>query len=368
MFEGLNVSGLLEQFSKVGNISGQERHNLSTKPHVSVEFYYLTTCPHCLALIQQAMAPIVEARLPGNLVQLTVLPVLKGMASPQECMVTGACHLAFLPLCVLQKTMPQPSSADSEDLRRAVRFMACDMNLKTMRPEEHPKLAQECVLKAGFEWETIHACATSSKVFDIMYSEAYARPVVSAMRRLKAKNFRRPPSMPWIFLDGELMTCSIKGCVSAQMSRSRHAQSHPGSLLSLICDKLAPPQPEACRELLRSKATDKADALVPRLGGKAARSQARNCVNCAEVNIIQWHEKHGSSFTKVGLLAFLVLLAITATGAVVGFVYHHCHQDAAGDHIHHCASGPSGILAWHTTQQGFMCVDSTDMDTVGLME
>merc|ERR1712194_29702 len=99
----------------------------------------------------------------------------------------------------------------------------------------------------GLAWDGdtgMEACTKGPKVFDIMYSRAYANNIVMAMHRLQEAKFHHPPSMPWIFLDGQLLSCGSEACVAVQTPFGNRALPKPGSLLTLVCSRLDPPLPE----------------------------------------------------------------------------------------------------------------------------
>jgi len=277
---------------------------------VSLEFYFLTTCPHCLSLMQHGVRSVIEAQLPGDQVQLTVLPVLKGMANPQQCMETGACHHALAPLCSLQSTLPQPAPADSPELRRAVEFVACDMAFSAEGLGNTPELAQDCARKADLDWEALDACTRGPKVFDIMYGAAYAKTIVSTMHRLKKAHFVRPPSMPWVFLDGKLLTCGSEGCIAERTSTGDVPLSTPGSLLALVCAKLEP-KPEACRNAQKSfdPTSVEAEARVV--------AQVSRCENCEEVGTYRWRAGRSHLAEQAPRLLVFAVLSVVSAGLLV---------------------------------------------------
>jgi len=164
--------------------------------------------------------------------------------------------------------------------------MACDIGFTAGGLGRDPDVTRDCARKAGIEWEVLEACTKGPKVFDIMYSTAYANTVVTAMHRLQKAEFEQPPSMPWIFLDGQLLTCGGEGCVAVQTPFGRQALPEPGSLLALACARLDP-QPEACKDIQQTMKPAEAKAESSRL----AAERAKSCENCAEVGRFRWKHK-----------------------------------------------------------------------------
>uniref|UniRef100_A0A7S2DJD5 Gamma-interferon-inducible lysosomal thiol reductase n=1 Tax=Alexandrium andersonii TaxID=327968 RepID=A0A7S2DJD5_9DINO len=298
------------QLEDGGAVGTEETVSMVAKPQVSFEFYYLTTCPHCLTLIQHAVRPLIQARLPGDKVRFTILPVLKGMSNREQCMETGACHHALAPLCALRDTLPQPVPADSPELRRAVDFLACDLAFTADGLGNTPEVMQECARKAGLDWEAIDTCTKGPKVFDVMYSTAYAKTIVSAMHRLQKASFAQPPSMPWVFLDGKLLTCGSEGCIAEQTPSGEIALPKPGSLLALVCDKLES-KPEACMGVQKSLDPTAVEAE------ERLAEEARRCENCVEVGHFHWHVGESRMAKQAPQFLALVVLAIVSSGVLL---------------------------------------------------
>lgn len=300
----------LKQLEDDNVVDTKEITSLAAKPQVSLEFYYLTTCPHCLTLIQHAVRPLIEAQLPGDRVQFTILPVLKGMSNRQQCMETGACHDALAPLCALNGSLPQPAPADSPELRRAVSFLACDLAFTADGLGNTPEVMQDCAMKAGLDWEELDACTKGPKVFDIMYSAAYSKKVAAAMHRLQKAHFAQPPSMPWLSLDGKLLKCGSEGCIAERTSSGDIPLPQPGSLLALVCAKLDP-QPKACANVQRSMDPTSVEAEA-RIAEAASR-----CENCAEVGPFSWHARSSHGAEQASLFLLVLVLSVVSAGVLV---------------------------------------------------
>ncbi|CAK0798910.1 unnamed protein product [Prorocentrum cordatum] len=207
---------------------------------ISVEVFFLATCPHCYHFVHNSLLPFLDAGLPGGGVVVTLLPLLKGMSSSDSRGITDACSLSLAPLCALKEALPMPAPAGSEALRRGAGFVECDLGLTAMvllgRDED---ATETCSKQAGIPWsgeDGLQACFEGREAFDIMYSTDYADSVVAAMHRLTGAKFTEPPSMPWVFIDGQPFTCEESGsCSSAPgFQKSGERGQGSGALLELV--------------------------------------------------------------------------------------------------------------------------------------
>merc|ERR1711972_667462 len=142
-----------------------------------------------------------------------------------------------------------------------------------------------------------------------MYSAAYADNVIAAMHRLKNARFKEPPRMPWIFLNGNLLTCMAEKCIAVHTSRGDQPLNKPGSLLYLVCAQLQGAQPDACRN------------VTPIDIGNASKNedtvnQTEACENCIDVGTYHW--QHVSKELDVPMQLFAMIVGITISASILG--------------------------------------------------
>jgi len=286
MFQGVAGSGdALRELKVERNVSSGEA------PQVRLEVYYLTTCPHCADFLRRAMLPVVDAGLPEDQVQIMFLPVLKGMSSPERCMATDACRFALTPLCAWRDV--RTAADHQEALQHAARFVACDIQNTAGGLGRDRQRTEDCATHAGLEWEGedgLKACSEGPEAFGVMYSPDYANQAIAAMHRLREEHWQKPPDMPWVFLNEELLRCDGEhGACSAWMEpEGDRMLKEPSSLLGMVCGRLRP-RPSMC---------DKALSLDLRIRSSSTTARptqpAPACESCVEVGAFHWY-RHPSS-------------------------------------------------------------------------
>lgn len=246
---------------------------------VVVEVYYSPSCEHCLDFLRGGVTQLIEAQLPGSLVQLTVLPLPFSVLPQEQCTNDPSCYGDLAPLCAMQATLPHPTPIDSPALLPALQFLICDLAQSVAAPHLSPSLVKDCAAEAGLPWQPIEDCARGQEVRDIMYSADFNSAAPAAIDRLAAAGYRRdkPYSMPLVFINGEFLSCGGGGCTASRTPSGNVALPNPGSLLALVCAKLDP-QPAACQG-------DLTPAAPLPVGPTPA------CENCAEVNVFHWQRK-----------------------------------------------------------------------------
>lgn len=313
-----NLSNVIRAVRDPPDLSDPAKDIRALQRAINVEVYFLTTCPHCLDIIRLSVTPLIEAKLPGDKVQLTLLPVLKGMSNPVSCRATHACQLALAPLCALKATLPQPAPADSPELRRGAQFVACDIAATAGDLGRKPDARKDCAEEAGFPWNGaggLQKCAQGHEAFDIMYSAAYADNVIAAMHRLKNARFKEPPRMPWIFLNGDLLTCMAENCIAIHTSDGDRPLKRPGSLLYLVCTQLQGAQPDACKNVTSTDArnsSNKTDVV----------NQTEACENCMEVGTYHWQSV--SKGFAVPMQVLVVIGGIITFAGILGQIVWQC--------------------------------------------
>jgi len=276
----------------------------------SVEVYYYTLCPHCEYFLKLGLMPLIEAQLPGSQVQVTVLPIypplLRWVDDRSQCLAREDCLTALAPLCAL-KAASQPGPADSLALLRGSRFAVCDISFTASGQGRDPTATRGCAETAGLAWNELQGCAEGPEAATLLQSGS--RNLMSAMDLLHFKTgFQDPPSMPWVFLNGDLLLCDDgKTCTAVQTPAGEQPLPASGSLLSLVCSSLNP-QPPGCLN---------ADALAQAAqeqaykddGGKSAErravKRAQECENCVEMGAFRWHSPSRVQTVPISVLALV---------------------------------------------------------------
>lgn len=284
---------------------------------VSLQVFFLTTCPRCSYFIHESFLPLAQADLPEEQVELSVLPVLKGMRSPVTCMATSECRLALTPLCALRQTFGSDVSA--MERLRITRFVSCDVNQTASTLGRTEERTKDCALQAGLQWGGpggLQKCAIGPEAFTVMYSNAYVSKVLAAMHMLKGKGFKEPPEMPWIFFDGVLLFCQVAYCYGEMMPLGYKAWKAPVALMALVCDRLDP-EPPACTKFRIREAKEPTPTV-------ALLTTPLPCINCNEVGSYRW--RRGREPLLVGALAFSVIPCLFAVGFAFGAAQGALHH------------------------------------------
>jgi len=294
---------------------------IASAPLVTLEVYYFTLCPHCMYFLKLGLAPILEAQLPGNLVQITLLPVypplLRFMQNRVACMEHSDCRLALAPLCAL-RAVPKPAPANSSELLRGARFAACDIGITATTHDRAPGTMKVCADVAALPVDHLQACEAGAQAMDVLSSGR--APLLAAMELLHGKTgFQDPPSMPWVLLNGNLLECEDgKLCTHTRTPSGLQPLPMPATLLDVVCAKLNV-QPQGC--LKRASLVKQAEErVIQEAGGKAAAqsavAKAKDCENCAEVDRFHWDRGHDVRHPFFVLTASVVFLA----GAMIPLV------------------------------------------------
>lgn len=289
-----------------------------TTGSVSVEVFYFTLCPHCEYFMRLGLSALVEAQLPGDMVKVNIVPMypplLQAIDQPDKCRANNECHFALAPLCAFRETSFEGLPADSPALLKATRFVNCDITSTAEGRGRDSVATRACAEQAKLPWAGatgLQACAEGSEGIGLL--KVGSTPLRAAMQRLhNVMGFQEPPSMPWIFLNGELLTCDGQGslCTAKQMPSGDQPLPKPGTILELVCGKLDP-QPQACanagvvQKQVQSKAEQEAG------GAKAeqqAEEKAKACENCVEVGAFQW-KRHFGEPTGTGPQLAVILVA-----------------------------------------------------------
>merc|ERR1712113_209674 len=108
---------------------------------------------------------------------------------------------------------------------------------------------KKCAENAGIKWEGIDGLGScSGGVEGIRLLQVGAKPLLAAMKRLhNALNFTVPPPLPWVLLDGNLLSCDGHNalCNSRFTPVGLEPLPQAGTLLHLVCSRLNP-LPEEC--------------------------------------------------------------------------------------------------------------------------
>mmetsp|Transcript_64660 Transcript_64660/g.142636 ORF Transcript_64660/g.142636 Transcript_64660/m.142636 type:complete len:363 (+) Transcript_64660:57-1145(+) len=312
-----------------------------TSTPLSIEVYYGTQCPNCLSTIQLSLLPLLEAQLPGDRVQVTILPWVSGGFGPdgryQPGSVPGSTDfVAFAHLCALRSTLPQPAPANSSGLLGGVNFLACDLD-HLINPDSSMRTADTaaaCAVQAGLQWDGpkgIKVC-TESQAPDggaaIMHSKSFAQKIHSARSR-----FHVEASTPFVFLNGELLHCEGPVMCDKVWSPSGGvALTKPGSLLDIACSMIGAPLPDACADSQSSQPS----TPVP---------FDKKCENCDEVNAFQWDSKKHHAWAAVCQMS----VAAMAMLCVGGMMVRAARQRTSNDHSIMDLGG-NMLLRWSPTR------------------
>jgi hypothetical protein len=248
---------------------------------VQIEVYYSPKCINCLSFLHLGVLPLLEARIPGQQVAVTVLPLPSAMGLEAECALDAECQTHVAPLCAL-KADHLPLPVDSHELLSAVRFLECDLahTVKAGSLSVEADTVRTCANMTGLHYEKLHACTQGPEALQITRSATYQEKAREAIRRLRSAGIRDRVQMPLVFLNGELLDCQGGACFAKKTQTGDRPLANPGSLLHVVCTLLTPP-PEACRITLATEG----------VGVRVAQTQ--RCENCVEIGGFRWPAVHG---------------------------------------------------------------------------
>mmetsp|Transcript_80179 Transcript_80179/g.201749 ORF Transcript_80179/g.201749 Transcript_80179/m.201749 type:complete len:345 (+) Transcript_80179:67-1101(+) len=242
----------------------------------TLEIFYKINCPHCAAFMASGVSELVNAGLPGDRLDITILPMIKPPDGRPQCMEDPLCANALSPLCALKPMMPPPMPADAAGWPSIVKFLSCDVMHTGGGEEFTPSTVQRCASDAGLDSTGIQDCANGMEAFDLLFSDNYSGRILDAIRRLQEAGFPDHIAMPWVFLNGELLECSGSGCTGAKQPYGITPLQNPGSLLYLVCSKLDP-KPDACMNVEGYQSHHTVAKLT-------------ECLNCEEMTKPEWHD------------------------------------------------------------------------------
>jgi len=286
-----------------------------------LEVFYGSTCGHCLAFMRAALLPLIRAKLPGDRLQLTLLPWVPDALSADECLANLPCSYARAPLCVLNRTFPQPVRIDSEELRRSLEFLYCDLSNTALgaTPPQNKVELPRCASKAGIPWSGHHgmkACAEGSGALKLLDSSHYRQRVEAAKHKLSKV---QDQMAPFVFFNGEVLICQgPEWCTGLRTPSGDRHFSKPGGLLEVVCARLHP-VPSACKAVLARSTEDDGPSKIAKHGVKEA---ARACENCVEVGAFAWQYRPRDRAEHQNKVAQQVsaIVALASAAAFLGIV------------------------------------------------
>jgi len=333
----VTVSG--EGFARESESGAVARHLRSMRPNeqmlpqVSIEVFYKTDCPHCLAFLSQSLLPLIEARLPGDRVQITLLPFLESEPSSLlDCLSLPDCSAVLPHLCGLQSSLPPPAPADSRALLRGVRFATCKLAATFESSSDGERNIEHCAREASLPWDEMYACLGEphahggEQAFAILVTpEDYSSSVSRAVKRFRDAGYSKTIGMPWVFLNGQHLACGGASCTAFRTPHGDVAFRQPSSLLHLACSALQP-RPAACLN------------IKPEVQGKPAQTvrPTPECQNCAAVGSVKIASQQQQQQQQRHIQAVQIVLAAIVGVAIVGTL---------GRTLGHCACHKGGSNA-----------------------
>mmetsp|Transcript_95643 Transcript_95643/g.205214 ORF Transcript_95643/g.205214 Transcript_95643/m.205214 type:complete len:298 (-) Transcript_95643:201-1094(-) len=256
---------------------------------VKVGVYYGPKCSHCRSFLQTSVVPLIQAELPGDQVQITVMPVINGGGS-------SPLDLNFLAqVCAIESAFPMPAPADSPKLIAPVRFAICCLGTicDTMDKVMH------CKSETGL---VVDPLPCINKGLDTLTSGSYFEDPVAG----QGHGFNSP--VPWFVLDGQ------------------NQAGYDAEILGPVCAKL-PAGTSGC------PATGaQATTLAPQAAADAAVAQHKVCENCWEVGRFHWGSSTASSaWPRLSFwwpVAAVLGAGTIAVSAFRLFAWQHFHYEA----------------------------------------
>lgn len=315
-------------------------------PSVVFEVYPAPTCPNCRLMIEEGFVPLVEAGLPGEQVQVIVIPWVSEKVGPDGLYVPDPAspydQLASAQVCAMRSVLQQPMPIDSPVLVGAVKFIVCDdKDIQSRKWGRRPDGIQSCAEEAGLPWagpNGLEVCEKPETGFSLMHGLAYSR-IVGAMKG------RHWTSAPYMFLNGEPLNCpGPTFCTSVWTPSGDRPLKKPGSLVEIACSMLDP-LPPACGGV----SAPLPPAAPPTLAPAPAAAQATTasaafeisstapvvttsfCENCWEVGSFRWSTKPQRRQIPLHVLGLVGVMVGAGTTGLFSWRHMRGLQHTSGD-------------------------------------
>jgi len=244
---------------------------------VVFEFYYGVGCENCEYFMTHMGKDLLEAGLPGDQVQVTLLPVLGSSADTAE----------MVHLCALKSGVESPFPVDSPQLASAAKFVACDLgNIQSDQASE--ATAKACAAEAGVDWDSLADCVNGGEGVGILQSAAFTAKMESIHTRPHTE------SEPYLFFNGEGLDCGTPYPTSCWatygLDGSQWQLPAEGSLAYVACSALQDPLPASCGAQAAAGAAPAAAADAQADAQGSGTTVA--CQNCNEVGSFNWLDEH----------------------------------------------------------------------------
>lgn len=245
---------------------------VSAQP-VVFEFYYGVGCENCEYFMTHMGKDLLEAGLPGDQVQVTLLPVPGGSVGKAD----------MVHLCALKSGVEAPFPVDSPELASAARFVACDLG-NIQRDQSTEAALKACAAESGVDWDSLADCVNGDEGVGILQSAAFTAKMQSIHTR------PHTDSEPFLFFNGEGLDCGTPYPTSCWATYgpdgSQRKLPAEGSLAYVACSALQDPRPASCSAQVAAGAAPVAAADAQ--GGSTTVA----CQNCNEVGSFNWLDEH----------------------------------------------------------------------------
>jgi len=196
---------------------------------LTIAIFYSTGCPFCRSFIQEGLGALLSVGLPGSAVKVNLVPMDPVSQRREQ-------------LCLLRKIHLQSVAVDARSLRQILAFLSCYLALDSR--DRAGEL--QCADQVGESWSDIEHCAKGEEGQQLEKIAMVETRYVN--RLLGRRGFQKPPGIPWIFVDGNLLQCSGRMC-SHMVMPGRDGELVEGggsiSFVEYVC-KLLSPAPAAC--------------------------------------------------------------------------------------------------------------------------
>jgi len=240
---------------------------------VVFEFYYGVGCENCEYFMTHMAKDLLEAGLPGDQVQVTLLPVPGGSGGIAD----------MVHLCAVKSGVESPFPVDSPQLASAAKFIACDLG-NIQRDQATEAAAKACAAEAGVDWNSLADCVNGDEGVGILQSAAFTAKMQSIHTR------PHTGSEPYLFFNGEGLDCGTPYPTSCWatygLDGSQRKLPAEGSLAHVACSAMQDPRLASC-------GAQAAAGAAPAAAAEAQGSSATvACQNCNEVGSFNWLDEH----------------------------------------------------------------------------
>lgn len=210
---------------------------------VTIEVVYQVTCPHCAAFVAQNLVQFMQAKLPGDQVEIVVSPTGIQPGTQAQCNANAMCQYGLAHVCALHSELGYVG-ADTRSLLNGVSFLGCHLG-HTVSGGMSQAVLNQCVASSGLDSTYMNQCISSPSGFKALTDTISRVGTLKVSQKMVGEHFPSPQGLPWVYISGHIVRCEAANCHSIAGAAQDTPLTNPGSLLHLVC-LLLDPKPAGC--------------------------------------------------------------------------------------------------------------------------